>query len=296
VHYPQAVLNFIKLKKNFKPDLVYTNSYRQIVLLYPFFKKNIVYHVHDPNSYSSLSRFFLRLIDKKILRYIAVSHFIKNDLIKSDLDSKKIEVIHNGVNVPNKDQKQYMPQGILRIGIVGQIIPRKGHEDLLNAFSLLAEKIEFEVNIFGNGAEDFIKKMITYIQVNSLEEKVCWRGFVSNLKEIYSVIDVLVAPTKSDEPFALVVLEASSYCIPTIATKSGGFPESIIDGTTGFIVNKDSPDEIAKKLEYLYKNPSMIAEMGAAAYERISSNFALNKMINTTVQLVENLNTNGNIL
>ena len=40
----------------------------------------------------------------------------------------------------------------------------------------------------------------------------------------------------------------------------------------------------------------MIAEMGAAAYERISSNFALNKMINTTVQLVENLNTNGNIL
>src|ERR1035437_1250500 len=82
VHYPSAFLKFFSIRKQFINHIVYTISFRQIILLWPFFKKNIIYHVHDSHSSSKQSRFFFKMIDKKVIKYIAVSNFIKNDLEK----------------------------------------------------------------------------------------------------------------------------------------------------------------------------------------------------------------------
>jgi glycosyltransferase involved in cell wall biosynthesis len=286
VNYPKAIWDFIRLKRKFKPDIVYTISYRQILLLYPFFNKNIVYHIHDPNSHSKQSIFFLKLIDSKVKQYIAVSDFIKQDLVKCGIEESKIDVVHNGVNSPRTNFiKTYMPNSILRIGIVGQIIDHKGHRDLIAALILLDKKVKFELFIYGRGADRFKNNLIHFIYEHRLQDKIFWKGFVHDSSEIYRNIDVLVAPTKSDEPFGLVALEAGMYSIPAIVTKSGGFPESIKDNQTGFIINKSSPKEIAEKLTLLFSKPELLNEMGINAYNRISNNFTLTK----TKQKINNL-------
>jgi glycosyltransferase involved in cell wall biosynthesis len=276
VHYPKAIWDFIRLKKKFKPDIVYTISFRQIVLLYPFFGKNIIYHIHDPNSHSKQSRFFLKLIDNKVKTYIAVSNFIKQDLIKCGLAEYKIEVVHNGVNpVEISIEKKYMQNGILKIGIIGQIIERKGHEDLLMALYLLKNKIRFELNIFGKGTVEYKNKLEALIKQYGLNELVVWRGFIKNPISIYQDLDVLVAPTRTEEPFALVAIEAGAYRIPIIVTKSGGFPESVEDGNTGFVINKSAPKEIAEKLFFLYSNPQLLKTLGENASQKIGIQFNL---------------------
>jgi glycosyltransferase involved in cell wall biosynthesis len=101
---------------------------------------------------------------------------------------------------------------------------------------------------------------------------------------------VLVAPTKNDEPFALVALEAGYFGIPAIVTRSGGFMESIIDGETGFIVNKNAPAEIAAKLSRLWQSPALINEMGANARKNITQHFSLDIMEEKITSFVNNFN------
>jgi glycosyltransferase involved in cell wall biosynthesis len=137
VHYPGAVIKFLSIRKNFKDWPVYTISFRQVILLWPFFKKNIFYHVHDANAVSKQARFFLKIINRKVSRFIAVSDFIKQDLIACGISPDKIEVIHNGVEILPELKKNPSNAKVLVIGIVGQVIERKGHIVLLQALNLL---------------------------------------------------------------------------------------------------------------------------------------------------------------
>ena len=160
IHYPKAFFDYYKLLKNFNPDIIYVISYRNLVLLYPLLKKKILYHVHDQNSNSKQHIFFLKLIDKKVIKYIAVSNYIKNDLMLCGLNENKITVVYNGVEIPDESKINKTKSDVLRIGIVGQIIPRKGHNLLIKALDILNSKgYKFLCNIYGKGDDNFIKEL-----------------------------------------------------------------------------------------------------------------------------------------
>lgn len=278
IHYPRGLRSFLKVKRSFSPDIVYVDSYRQIITLYPFLKKNVIQHIHDPHSMLSTESRLLRIADKKTAKYVAVSHFIKEDLIKAGIAAEKIEVVHNGTTIPEGFEKEYMPHGKLRIGVVGQVLPRKGHEDVIKACAQLTDKISIEVLIYGSGDEQYIRYLKELIQALGLVQNVKWMGFEPDKTIVYNSLDVLVAATRNDEPFALVALEAGAHKVPVIATMSGGFPESIIDGKTGFIVPKNDILAIANKMLYYYENLQSLKDMGNAAYHNVSTHFSLRLM------------------
>ncbi|MES2848593.1 MAG: glycosyltransferase family 4 protein [Bacteroidota bacterium] len=294
VHYPKAAWQFTRLAKKENPDIVYVTSYRPVILLYPFFRANTIYHVHDSLSETKQGRFFIKIADKKIKHYIAVSTFVKNDLIKCGISSDKITVIYNGVGEHSDKKYSFRERQFagetLRIGIIGQVIPRKGHETLVEALALIKGSFPFECFIFGSGKEEYIAKVKGLIAFHKLQDKIKWMGVVKEKQDMYNAIDVLVAPTKNNEPFALVALEAGYFGIPAIVTNSGGFTESIIDGQTGFVVSKDAPAEIADKLTRFRQSPSLINEMGKNARENITQNFSLTIMQDKITAFVNNFN------
>ncbi|MFM6926772.1 MAG: glycosyltransferase, partial [Ferruginibacter sp.] len=202
LHYPGALIRFLRVRKQFKDWPVYMISFRQVILLWPFFKKNLLYHVHDVNSSSKQARFFLKIINRKVCRYIAVSEFIKEDLLACGIPAEKIEVIHNGVTILPEIQKGLNESRTLTVGIAGQVIERKGHIGLLNAIGLLAEKgLDIALVIAGDGDVDFTDKLKALSRELNIAGKITWRGFKKSLLEIYTGMDVLVAPTLSAEPF-----------------------------------------------------------------------------------------------
>ena len=284
VHYPGAVWRFLRIHQHFKDWPVYTISFRQIILLWPFFKKNIVYHVHDPNANSKQSQFFIRVINKKVKKFIAVSDFIKKDLIKCRVASEKITVIHNGVAM--KSIEEVKESNVFNIGIVGQVIRRKGHHVLIEAMSLLDKKnLPINLEVVGSGDEQYIAELKEYITAHKLDFRINWRGFVSDKKQIYEGIDLVVAPTQNEEPFGLTACEANMLGKPVIAANTGGFLEIIEDGVNGFLVDAKNAVVIADKIEEIYSNPALYQELSLQAIRIANNHFSVEKM-NNEIQLM----------
>lgn len=286
---PKAVLIFVMhiVRNNY--DLYYTTSYRPLTLLSPFIKKRVIYHVHDLNSQSKVSRFFIRKNDKKIIRYIAVSKCIKDDLTSIGVDANKIVIAHNGVDTSLSVYK--IERNTINIGIVGQIAPHKGHELLFEAFKkLYGFNNNIRLIVRGNLTESIFKKeLIEYQEMNDLCGVVHWKPFSSNLTEIYSEIDILCMPSKVSESFGLVACEAGAFGIPVIASNSGGLKEIIRNNETGFLVTPNDLDQFIEKIKTLTECETIRREMGYRAKKFITLNFSKQRFSTSILNLFSEL-------
>lgn len=279
INYLPAFIRAWRYIRNFKSDYVYISSYKQAILIYPLLSRNIIYHVHDPNSHSRVNRFFIKVLDKKIIKYIAVSEFIKADLQKVGvIDSQKIEMVYNGVDLPDIEEKSSFDKP--RIGIIGQLIPRKGHIVLLEAVKLLKEKYnrKFIVYIIGSGDLRYMQFLIEYVQQNELVEYVDFKGHVNNISDIYSNIDITVVPSLS-EAFGLIAIESYFHKIPVIASRVGGLEEIVCDGSTGYLFVPGDAHDLSTKLNLLLDDPSLAKKMGNDGFQFCQPKFLKENML-----------------
>ena len=85
----------------------------------------------------------------------------------------------------------------------------------------------------------------------------------------------VVMPSRWEEAFGLVALEAALMERPVIATRVGGLPEIVVDGVTGILVEKENSEELASAISRLLKNPEEAIKMGRAARVRAEAMFTL---------------------
>jgi glycosyltransferase involved in cell wall biosynthesis len=291
LHYPKAVWQFLKTCRQFKHDFVYVTTFRHIILLYPFLRKNVIYHVHDNNGHKKQSKFFLKIADKKVLQYVAVSNYVKQDLIACKIKAEKIEVIYNGIQIQPVFAKAN--DGAFTIGVVGQVITTKGHDMVVEAFRMLREKgYNIRMLIVGRGNQKFIDLIKEKLKQYKLEAFVEWRNFKNTPSEIYEGIDVVVAPSTLNEAFGLMACEANMFSMPSVVSEKGGQQEIIIDGYNGFKVNPLNPATIAEKLARLYEDRTLVKTMGENGRKRVIEVFSIEKMNNDFNALLQNINTN----
>lgn len=288
LRYPGAVIRFLLTRRRFKYDFLYITSYRQLFLLYPFLRGRIIYHVHDNNGDSKRSRFFLRLLARRVYRFIAVSNYIRRDLINCGVSADKIEVVHNGIPLPVKTVEG---GGVnLTVGVVGQVIPRKGHTVVVEALSILHRKgLPVRMIIVGRGSDDYIREVKDKIDAAGLTDWVEWRGFIEDQAAIYTGIDIVVAPTRDNEAFGLMACEANAYGKPAIVSRYGGLPEIIVDGFNGYVVDPLSAIDIADRIAIYFHNRSLLISMGEQGRQRVIELFSNEKMNNQISQFIQQL-------
>jgi glycosyltransferase involved in cell wall biosynthesis len=288
IHAPGAYWRFYRLLRSYQPDVVYHYSYRSLFQLYPFLSGNNVYHVHDEISNTS-GRIFLRMIDKKVKYYIANSEFIKNDLIKCGIDASRIKLVYNGIDFSTVPvQATGALHGALRIGIIGQVSPRKGHEVMIKALSLLKQEgYNFSLHIFGSGSEDHISLLKDKIEKAGMTAQVKWYGYVQNKGEMFNTIDLLLIPSVLSESFGMGSVESALYCKPVIASAIGGLAEIVIDGETGYLFPPGDEQALAEKIRFFLDDPSLITKMGMAARKNYAQRFPLNKMNEKLQEVLE---------
>jgi phosphatidylinositol alpha-1,6-mannosyltransferase len=78
------------------------------------------------------------------------------------------------------------------------------------------------------------------------------------------------------EGFGLVFLEANAYGKPVVAGCSGGVPDAVADGESGFLVDPLDPEEVAARLIELLADPGLAARLGRAGRARIERQFNWN--------------------
>lgn len=221
-----------------------------------------------PLSLSQTTRAFsdvYRTIDS----IIAVSNFTKEFVQKRDplLFAEanlrdKITVLHNGVDLqrfPMTEKKQTTPTK--RIISVSAVKRKKGYLEALNAIALFRKKhpIALQYDIIGRLDTDdqFIAELKQAMHTHNLDDVVHLRGSVDDaeLEQAYADADVFLLPSLQDgdfvEGFGLVFLEANARGTPVIGPITGGCPEAIDEGISGYICPPTDAALIAERLEQI---------------------------------------------
>ena len=151
----------------------------------------------------------------------------------------------------NRVIKKYEPGSILKIGYLGSNQYMKGFPVLLKAFDLLFEEnvVEFKCYVFFNyyGKKSYIKQRRPYE--------------VKQMKEVFSMFDVIIIPSMCKETFGMVVLEALSYGIPVIITNNVG-AKDIMDRYPGCgIITKPNEICISDALKSVIQDRNILREM-----------------------------------
>lgn len=166
------------------------------------------------------------------------------------------------------------------IGMVGRITEAKGHHVLLSALAKLDSCPEIQTICVGGPApgnsEDvsYLRSLRSLALERGLDGSVQWAGHQADPHPYYEAIDVLVVPSVGEEGMPLVILEAFQRSIPVVASRVGGIPELIKDGVNGMLVPPGSPEELAKALEGLQRDPDLCRRLRAAARASIDERFS----------------------
>lgn len=287
--FPGAYLRSRSLLRKERWDVIHAHSFRPIVMLAPLLRQRVIYHVHDRVSQNRQFSFLRRIFDGKVSRYVAVSQFIGDDLIKAGIPKEKVVIIANGTPLPRSQPERVgLQDGSLHIGIVGQIIPRKGHADLLAALAILHEHRAppFKLLIIGTGSKEHEAELRQKIESLDLQEIVEMVGFRHG-EAIYQRLDLLVVPSIAPEPFGLVAVEAQARGIPVVVAKSGGLPETIDDGVTGRSFEPGNVKELARVLEELLLDPQELEAMSVAARKWAEGHFSAETMVDQIYLLMK---------
>lgn len=155
---------------------------------------------------------------------------------------------------------------------VGQIVSRKGVQQLLEACSLLKKQSDqdFKVVVVGDGAQKAELEELT--QSRGLQNIVQWTGKVEyhQLGTYFKQADVFVFPTLEDI-WGMVPLEAMAFGKPVICSKWAGSADVIRDGENGYIVDPIEIESLAKKMQQFIDCPETVVSMGKRSQELIQA-------------------------
>lgn len=84
---------------------------------------------------------------------------------------------------------------------------------------------------------------------------------------------VVVMPSRWEEAFGLVAVEAALMERPVVATRVGGLPEVVVDGETGILVEKENSAGLASAIACLLEQPETVVKMGKAGRQRAEALF-----------------------
>ncbi|MEN8238586.1 MAG: glycosyltransferase family 4 protein [Actinomycetota bacterium] len=208
----------------------------------------------------------------------AVSRFTARKV--EALSHRPVEFLGAGVEIDTFTPPPAAPDNpVPVVGCVSRFVPRKGQDRLLRAAASLNRDVE--VLFVGAGrTEGAIRKLAQDLGVKArFEIDVPW----SELPGLYRSMDVFCMPCKSRwgglevEGLGLVFLEAASTAIPVLAGDSGGSPETVIPGETGFVVS--SVSDITEGLEILLTDPVRAAEMGRKGREFVLREFTWERVV-----------------
>ncbi|MDX3543482.1 glycosyltransferase family 4 protein [Streptomyces europaeiscabiei] len=176
---------------------------------------------------------------------------------------------------------------------VSRLVPRKGQDTLIRAMpGILAEEPDAVLLIVGGGPYD--KELRRLAHETGVAASVRFTGAVpwSELPAHYGAGDVFAMPCRTRrggldvEGLGIVYLEASATGLPVVAGDSGGAPDAVLDGETGWVVRGGSPEDAAERIVTLLGDPELRARMGQRGREWVEEKWRWDLLAETLKSLL----------
>ena len=247
-----------------------------------FYKHNVVRAKTD---------MYHRWIQSQVDAFICVSKRVYDAQIIPSM-ANKYHLVYNGVNTHRFPvlSESSIPNKPFIIGYAGRIIENKGIFELLDAIRMIyINTDDIRLVICGDGKPADIERMNQYINQYQMTEYVEYVGFQKDMNQWYRSIHCLVAPSKVQEAFGLVLCEAMYCKVPVITSKSGAQAEIIENGISGILIDTVNSESISEAIQGLMKNDAVRASIIEQGYTRIESTFTIAKMVDSINKIVCNL-------
>ncbi|MDA0822767.1 MAG: glycosyltransferase [Proteobacteria bacterium] len=228
-----------------------------------------------------LARFIEQCLHRRTNAILANSNAVLRDLLNEGVHPDRCAVIYNGVDVPTTSTaKDLTLRETLGIGqevvvfvMVANLIPYKGHADVIEAFRIAQTNSTVATALLLIGADSGIESELRrQVHTARLDPAVYWLGVRADVAACLNASDIALLGSH-EEGFSNAVLEAMAHGLATIVTDVGGNRESVSDGVTGIVVPPRDPRAMARAMSRLLTDPITRSLMGRGGRERVSAKF-----------------------
>lgn len=301
--------------KDEAPEAIHANSIRAGLVMSAAtlgLRVPVIWHAHDilpRHPLSTAIRLFACTTSQN--RILAVSHAVadrfRGVLLRPLTHRVPIAVIHNAVDLDRFQPDENGGQEIRReldlsatqpiVGIVGQLTPRKGQLELIEAFAPVASEIpDSLLLIIGeplfNRDEEYAKKLKQAAQALGIADRVCFLGNRDDVPKVMQGLDVLVV-NSHQEPFALTVLEGLASGTAVLATAVGGTPEMIRHRENGYLVNSRARAELSNAILALLLDKNLRRQLGRNGRSDAIAKFSIDRFMKEIESLYRGVLASG---
>ena len=218
-------------------------------------------------------------------RVIAISGGIAEVLRSEGVPAQRVVTVHSAVDTSAYaapcDQALFrgslnLPAGPLTLGVVAQLIPRKGHRYLLDVLPpILASHPQLEVLLFGRGPlESELRRQAADPRYDG---RVRLLGFRDDLPGLIGCLDLLVHPADM-EGLGVSLLQAAAAGVPIIASRAGGIPEVVRHEVNGLLIDPGDREALAAAIGRLLEDAALRRHLGDAG-RQVAQEFSIEAMV-----------------
>lgn len=245
-----------------------------------FMSRRSLTHYHRNHPWSARLE---RLLHRRMSALLGNSQAVVDELISETGDHHKIGLIHNGVVIRKStaEDVRLLQRAALNISndefvmvIVANLIPYKGHFDLLQALGAIALKLPQPWRLVVIGRDDGIGLQLkAEAERLNIADRILWLGERCDVDAILPAADTSLL-VSHQEGFSNALIEAMGQGLPVIATAVGGNLDAIVDGKSGRLVPVGDSERLGVAILELALDPVERKALGRAARERAVALFS----------------------
>lgn len=223
-----------------------------------------------------------RLLHKTMTEIVGNAQAVVEELKQEGVPTSKLGLIYNGVNLerPYVDhmalrRKLGITETTLVLIIVANLIPYKGHADLLQALGKVAQNISQDWTLLCVGHDTGICQVLQSLsRTLNIIDNVKFLGKRDDVEQLLTISDIGIL-CSHEEGFPNSILEGMAMGLPMIVTDVGGNAEAIVDGITGLVVPPKDPLTLGKVIINLANDVALRQRIGGQARARAEEFFSI---------------------